>query len=484
MPIRLLVLFAVPLGYFLLRIRQYGLSIDTDEWGILNASRSILRGNLLAGDPNKTLELVLGMIPAYFEMPLLFPVLTSLIGAGTCLVVYLLVFRLTGDRLAALLAWGILLLSPVLYWQVIVCNSVAIMTGLVLAAIYYFSQGKVEKGCVWMALAELSRPEPFFLFPALVLYLVWIFRKGQIGRGAVMRGLAILFFPLVWWLVFSLLRSGSVFASYIRAVDYGKAVTNDYGFLLFPQDFWRILNDFYMGPAAALFALAGVLGMIPAFRRYAFLYGYLLFTLLGYWGLATFGTAMQERFLLPIHAVLLIFSAALVAALRKNIDLGLKKGAVRSAASPLLVCGLLIMSPSINGYRTVDHILSFHNGFSADLPRAADILRKALDKNPGEPPVILISARRMGRMNYLLDDIRGRYTLISFRDLYFQSQDFNGKSIGWVLYAPDDLYPLRSAFYTMELLSEEGLRKQGLLVEKSWVLSEDTRLLRLARGGG
>jgi len=56
MPIRLLVLFAVPLGYFLLRIRQYGLSIDTDEWGILNASRSILRGNLLAGDPNKTLE--------------------------------------------------------------------------------------------------------------------------------------------------------------------------------------------------------------------------------------------------------------------------------------------------------------------------------------------------------------------------------------------------------------------------------------------
>jgi len=54
MPIRLLVLFAVPLGYFLLRIRQYGLSIDTDEWGILNASRSILRGNLTSSPAIRT----------------------------------------------------------------------------------------------------------------------------------------------------------------------------------------------------------------------------------------------------------------------------------------------------------------------------------------------------------------------------------------------------------------------------------------------
>ncbi|UCD10462.1 MAG: hypothetical protein JSU88_07085, partial [Nitrospinaceae bacterium] len=140
------------MSYFFFRLWQYGLSIDSDEWGILNASREILRGNLLAGDPNKTLELLLGIVPVYFDEPLLFPVLTSLIGAGACLAVYLLVLHLTGDRVAALLAWGMLLLSPVLYWQVIVCNSVAIMTALVLIAIYYFSQGKIQSGCVWMAL--------------------------------------------------------------------------------------------------------------------------------------------------------------------------------------------------------------------------------------------------------------------------------------------------------------------------------------------
>jgi len=106
MTIRLPILFALPLAYFLFRMEQYGLSIDTDEWGILNASRQILAGNLFAGNPNKTLALLLGLIPVYFDQPILFPILTSIIGAATCLVVYLLVHELTEDRQAALLAAG------------------------------------------------------------------------------------------------------------------------------------------------------------------------------------------------------------------------------------------------------------------------------------------------------------------------------------------------------------------------------------------
>jgi len=481
MPMRLPILFTAALACFYLRIRQYGLSLDPDEWGILNAGREILRGNFFAGDANKTLELLLALIPVYFDQPLLFPLLTSLFGAGACLAVYLLAHRLTGDPLAALLAWGMLLLSPVLYWQVIVCNSVAIMTALVLIAIYCFSQGKIRAGCVWMALAELSRPEPFFLLPALVLYLGWRFLKDQAGRGEMVRGLAFLLFPLFLWLALSAIKSGSAFASYSRAVDYGKALASDQGLWVFPRVFWGILGDFYMGPVAALFALAGVLALIPAARRYAFLYGYLLFTLAGYWGLVTFGTALQERFLLPVHAALLIFSAALFAALRKNIGLVLKKGPLLNAAGPLLACGLLLMNTNLNGHRTVDHILNFHNRHDADLPRAAALFREAIAANPGQPPVMLISARRMGRMDYLLDDVRGRYTLVSFRHLYFQNQDLGGKSIGWVLYAPDDIYPMKSAFYNMELLTEEGLKKQELRVDRSWVLSESTRLLKLAR---
>ena len=167
---------------------------------------------------------------------------------------------------------------------------------------------------------------------------------------------------------------------------------------------------------------------------------------------------MQERFLLPIHAVLLVFTAALFAALRKNLNLGLKQGGFQGAVSPLIACGLLIMSPSLNGYRTVDQIVTYHNGFSADLPQAALLLRKAIAENPEPPPVILISARRMARMDYLLDDPRHRYALVSFRDLYFHEQKLNDPPIAWVVYAQEDLYPMKSAFYNMNLMSDEGLR--------------------------
>ncbi len=478
MTIRLPILFALPLAYFLFRIGQYGLSIDTDEWGILNASRQILSGNYLAGDPNKTLELVLGLIPAYFNRPMLLPILTSIIGAATCLAVYLLVHELTEDRQAALLAWGMLLLSPVLYWQVIVANSVAVMSGLVVVAVYCLSLGRIRQGAVWMALAELSRPEPFFVFPFLVFYFTWLLRNGEIDCRDLLFAVTVLCLPLLWWLGFTFLRSGSSLTGLTLAMNYGKAVTSEHGFLAFPQVILRIIQDHYMTPAALGVALLGVLCLLPSVGRYVYVYGVLLFTVLGYWALVALGTAMQERFLLPIHIFLLVFSAGAYALACERLS-AFKGSFFRGAVPPLLAAGLLVLNLNFNGYLRVDRILTFHNGFSNDLPRVATLLKENQGKEDAR--LVLISARRVARLTYLLGDASARFTFVTFRGLYSSGEDLSRRPIAWVVYAPEDLYPVKSAFNAMEMMTPEGLKRQGVSIEQTWPVSEHTRLIRLVR---
>jgi len=50
-----------------------------------------------------------------------------------------------------------------------------------------------------------------------------------------------------------------------------------------------------------------------------------------------------------------------------------------------------------------------------------------------------------------------------------------------VVYAPEDLYPVKSAFSAMEMMTPEGLKRQGVGVRQTWPVSERTRLIRLAR---
>ncbi|MFQ5443399.1 MAG: hypothetical protein ACE5EK_02160, partial [Nitrospinales bacterium] len=164
-------LFVISALFLVVRIVQFDLSIDTDDWGILLDSRQMLDSGVLAGDPNKSLELLVAIIPNMFQSPILFAYITALFGALLCLGAYRLFYTLTQSPAASLLGWGALLICPVLYWQVVSCNSVVYQTCFLIWSLVFFVQRKSLWGCVFLTLAGFSRLEPFILIVPVFYFL-------------------------------------------------------------------------------------------------------------------------------------------------------------------------------------------------------------------------------------------------------------------------------------------------------------------------
>ena len=89
--IRLLILFLAGFLYFIFRLCLHGWSIDIYSWSVLYSNRVLFTDHVFPGDPNKLFAALVGLVPTYFDQPILFPLISAAFGSATCLAVYELI---------------------------------------------------------------------------------------------------------------------------------------------------------------------------------------------------------------------------------------------------------------------------------------------------------------------------------------------------------------------------------------------------------
>ena len=480
MPIRIPVLFSAGFFYFVFRIYLHDWSIDTDAWGFIYYGHILMSEGVFVAESNKLLVDLVGMIPVFFNNPALLPLITGAIGSATCLALYEIVLGLTGHRGYALSAWGIILLSPVLYLLVLACNSGVYATCFLMVSLYFFIRKDIHKGSTFLVLAALSRPEPFILIVFVAAFVFWQWRRKEIPLTGLLSTLSKLAIPPVLWMTANFYKTGNAFYSFQAAQSYTKSTGQSYSAADFPQHLFELLSTFYFSGLALALGAAGFLVLMKRFRSLLFLYGYMILTLLGYWVLAPFNIPLAERYLLPTSIYLVIFAALLCKELGDRWappDPSNKKFSMASLL-PVLFLPLFIHLPAQS---IVDRIIIFHKDMDQDIPIVANHLRRQFSDKGAKELKVLASARRTAHLNYLLYEYRSRLSITALRTIYFNETDFLKEQVDWVVYAPNDLYPLKSAFYLFDLLSEEGLKKQGIHLEETLHISENTQLLHLTR---
>lgn len=457
----------------------HGWSIDIYSWGVLYSNLVLFTDHTFLGDPNKLFEALAGLFPAYFNQPYLFPLISAAFGSTICLAVYEFILLLTRHKGYALVAWGVVLLAPVLHWQVLSCNSILYATCFAVGSLYYFTAGNSTKGSILLTCAGLSRPEPFILIIAASVYLLFQWKKNEITFRQLFGTLAVLAVSPAIWLVINFYQTDNAIYSFQLAQDYTKVTSQNISFDEFPRRLWFLLTTYYYNPIALAFCAAGFIFLAKRFRSLLFLYGYTVLSIGGYWILAPRDIPLLERYVLPISIYIMIFGVLLV---REFEARWLRSAALsrtellKTALPPVLLLLVFIHLPA---QHTVNQIINYHKSFDQDIPAAADRIQKILAEEDSRKLRILISDRRRPHYNYLLFDVRSRLKFIAFRELYYAKTDLKKEEVDYVLYAPDDLYPLQSAFYAFDLFSDEGLRKQGLRVADTIWISENTQMLRL-----
>ena len=477
--IRLLILFLAGFFYFVFRWALHGWAIDIYSWAVLHSNLVLFTSHIFPGDPNKLFAALAGLIPAYLDQPYLFPLISAAFGSATCLAVYELILLLTRHKGYALVAWGVVLLAPVLHWQVLSCNSILYATCFAVGSLYFFTAGNTTKGSILLSCAALSRPEPFILIILASAYLLFQWKKGEITFRRLSGMLAVLAVPPAIWLAVNFYQTDNAIHAFQLAQDYTKITHQNINFAEFPKRLWSLLITFYYNPVALAFCAAGFIFFAKRFRTLLFLYGYTLLSIGGYWILAPRNIPLLERYVLPISIYILIFGVLLVRELEARW--------LRSAASPridflktaLLPILFLLVFIHLPAQHAANQIINYHKRFDRDIPVAAEYIREKLSEDGSGQLRILISDRRRRQYDYLLFEDRSRLKFISFRELYYAKTDLKKEEIDYVLYAPDDLYPLQSAFYAFDLFSGEGLKQQGLRVADTIWISENTKMLRV-----
>jgi hypothetical protein len=478
---RFLILFLAGFFYFIFRWVLHGWSIDIYTWNVLYSNLVLFEEHVFTGDPNKLFEALVGLIPAYFDQPYLFFLISAAFGSATCLAVYELILLLTRHKGYALVAWGVVLLAPVLHWQVLSCNSILFATSFAVGSLYFYTAGKTTKGSILLSCAALSRPEPFILIVLASAYLLFQWKKKEITFRRLSGMMAVLAVPPLVWLIVNFYQTDNVLYAFNLAQDYTKSTHQNISFAEFPKRLWFLLTAFYYNPVALAFCAAGFVLLVKKFRSLLFLYGYTLLSIGGYWILAPGNIPLLERYVLPISIYIMIFGVLLVRELEARwlqTAAPSRTDFLKTALPPLLFLLIFVHLPAQN---VANQIINYHNSFDRDIPVAADHIRKKLSENDSGKLRILLSGRRWPHYKYLLFEERSRLKFIPFRDVYYAKADLKKKKIDYVLYAPDDLYPLKSAFYAFDLLSDEGLKQQGLRVEDTIWISEHTKMLHILR---
>ena len=479
--IRLLILFLAGFFYFVFRLYLHGWSLDVYSWAVLYSNRVLFADHVFIGDPNKLFEALVGLLPAYFDKPILFPLISAAFGSAICLAVYELILLLVRHKGYALAAWGVLLLAPVLYWQVLSCNSILYATCFAVGSLYFFTSGKTTTGSILLSCAALSRPEPFILIVLASAYLLFQWKKREITFRRLYGTLAVLAVPPAIWLVANFYQTDNAIYAFQLAQDYTKSTHQNIDAAEFPKRLWFLLTAFYYNPIALAFCAVGFIVLAKRFRSLLFVYGYTLLSIGGYWVLAPYNIPLLERYVLPISIYLLVFGVLLFHELEARWlrPIGLPRTDFLKSA--LLSIIFLLVFIHLPAHHVANQIINYHKSFDQDVPIVADHIRQKLAETDSGKLRILMSARRQAHYDYLLYEDRSRLTFIYFRKLYYEKMDLRKSKIDYAFYSPNDLYPLKSAFYTFDMLSDEGLKKQNMRVGETISISENTKILQFLR---
>ncbi|NIQ02727.1 MAG: hypothetical protein GWM98_22185, partial [Nitrospinaceae bacterium] len=354
-------------------------------------------------------------------------------------------------------------------------------TCFLLGSLYFLTRGETTKGAAFLVLASLCRPESFVLIAFIAGYALWQWKKKEMPAATLRGVLVFLALPPLFWLAANFLKTGDALYAFQVAQSYTQNTGQSYSGSDFPRHFLQLLSTYYYPVLGLAISAAGFVLFIRKFRSLMFLYVYLVLSILGYWVLAPFNIPLLERYLLPITVYLIVFGVLLCRDLESRWSRpgsSEKQGFAPAALLPALLVPVYLHLPA---HTAVNQIINYHKVFDADIPKVADHFRAEIAKRDRSRMKIMVSSRREGQLNYLLYDQLPRLSISSIRQIYFNESDLAREQAEWVVYAPDDFYPLKSAFYMFDLLSAEGLKKQGIQVGESQRISEHTQLLHLTR---
>jgi len=476
---RFFILLSAGFFYFMFRWALHGWAIDIYTWAVLHSNLVLFADYTFPGDPNKLFAALAGLIPAYLDQPYLFPVISAVFGSATCVAVYELTLFLTDHKGYALVAWGVVLLAPVLHWQVLSCNSILFATCFAVGSLYFFTAGDTTKGCISLSCAALSRPEPFILIVLVSTYLLFQWKNKEITFRYCSGMLSVLAVSPAIWLVVNFYQTENAIYAFNLAQDYTRITHQNISFVEFPKRLWFLLTAFYYSPIALAICAAGFILLAKKFRSLLFIYRYTLLSIGGYWILAPRNIPLLERYVLPISIYILIFGVLMVRDLDSRwLRPGASSGTnLLKTVFPLLL--FLLIFIHLPAQHAAKQIIDYHNSFDKDIPVAVNHIRKKLSEEESKELRILISDRRRRQYDYWLFEDRSRLKFIAFRELYYEKSDLKKEKVDYVLYSPDDLYPLKSAFNAFDLLSDEGLKQQGLRVGDTTWISDRTKILHI-----
>lgn len=460
--------------YFCWGMVRFGLVIDTDGWAILYASRLLLDGQI-AGDPNKTFSLLVGMFTLICDELWVFPVVSSLLGAGTCLGVYRLLESLTGNRSIAFLGWAIILASPVLLWEVLSCNSISFMTCFLIWALYYLVSKDFFKGCLMLSLASLARPEPILIAVFLSCFMIWKIRSGELTRKSGVTFIIILGLPPLWWLGFNKLAYGQLFYSLERVHQGGQILITSFNPGSFLSHFWWFLKTYYTNIYASSFSLMAMVFLFAQRKKLFFLYSFFIISFLGLWIFTRLNFALIERFLLPSYIYLVIFSVLFLNTILEKLRArGTGMNLFRYGSVGILLL-FFVFSFHAQPHSRIRSIILYHASFDRDLPAVVNFLEQKVAE--GKSPTVLVSARRTPFLLFSL--FNGPVSYVSYRKLYQEQSNLSRSEIDFVILAPNDFFSTQVKVYNFDLLTPKGLAKQGLKIVENTTISSNTNIFKI-----
>ena len=455
--------------------------MDTDAWTIVHSGRVLLNEGVFKGDTNFLLVNLVGLLPAGLDSPFLFPLITAVLGSAACLAVHEIILGLINHRGYALAGWGIILLSPMMIWLVMACNSVIYATCFVLGSLYFFMRNDTPKGSAFLALAALSRPEPFLLIAFVATYLLWQWKKEGTPTTRFLGNLTLLALPPTLWMVANFYKMGDAFYAFERAQTYTLNTGQNYSGLEFPRHFYNLISYYYFSFLALALGISGSLYFFKKIRSLRFLYGYLILSILFYWMLAPFNMPLFQRYLLPVSIYLIIFGIMLFKELSDKWVPPSPTQKKKFSLSTLLPVACLLLFIHLPAQSAIEKMILFNKNIDKDIPIVAGHLRQRLSNVPLRSITVVASARRIPQLEFLLYEYHSRLTFIPVRNIYFKKTDLFKEEVNWIVYAPDDFIPNKSALYLSSLISEGELKKQGLYVAENIPISEHTQMLHLSR---
>jgi hypothetical protein len=256
----------VPAALLLPNAEQDGYSYaETIAW--LSANFSHLRFKDLFGFWLPLFQVTAATLNVWIDDPLLAgKILSSVCGAGSCVLVFAITKKLTQNLALACVTFALILCSPLHLLYSAACMTDVPHVCLVLASLWFVLDERWLGAAIFAALAESVRIEAWAL--VLLLPLLQFVRQRRVSPIV----LGILLFPPVAWLVISYIATGDLFSYFSERARYHEQYLDFYptrhGFA------WadiKIDIDYFLLGANRTVSLSAIIAMgllvLPAIRR-------------------------------------------------------------------------------------------------------------------------------------------------------------------------------------------------------------------------